>query len=313
MHTVLLYESHDSYALALAERLTVSSVLFEQGKFADGETWFRVGDILPKSSIILIYRFNSSLVINDQLCSLLLLIAKIKKENKSGKITLILPYFPYARQDKDKNSLNDMVASMLAHAGVTDCVTYDIHSPVTIKSSLSIQSLDISDMWLNIAKKIIQNPKEWSIAAPDEGGKFRSQQLAERLGTEVVFISKMRSEPDHVASSNLLGNVAGRSVILVDDIISTGRTAVSACQELLDQGAKEVIAFFTHAVLAPGAKERIDASGFTSVYVTDTLLLTDNALPKKGVIVRIDQYCTMLLNVLTKNEYQQKSANSKVQ
>lgn len=315
MQILLVSERHDIFATVLAQQLKATHEFFLQDSFADGETWFALGEVQEYgAAIILIYRFNNKSVINDQLCSLLLLVAKIKRQNYGIAITLVLPYFPYARQDKEQYSLNGIVADMFAHAGVTSCITYDIHSlPKMTQSKMRVESLDVTDLWVNYAKKFVHDNKAWSVAAPDEGGKFRSQQLAECLGTEVVFISKIRSKPDHVASSNLLGNVAGRSVILVDDIISTGRTAVSACQELLDQGAREVIGFFTHAVLAPGAKERIDASGFTSVYVTDTLLLTHDALPKKCVIVPIDQYCTRVLNVLTKNEYQQKSASSKIQ
>ncbi len=264
--------------------------------FADTETV--VCDLLPleDSSILLVHQFIPCIQksINAQLFELLLVLYQLKAA-RVQEINLFMPYLAYSRHDKlDAGQFcaeGEITAKMYNNAGVTSLYCYDVHSlRVQDFFALNFQSLTVTNFWREVIQKIDLSQEQWCLASPDQGGADRVQSLAEKLDVPFVLIEKERVATDESVALHLEGNVQGKTVVVLDDILDTGITAVNSANLLLEHGAQRVLGCFTHGVLSSGSVERLDGSDFEKIYVADTLLIDQESLSEKFEIVTMNDF-----------------------
>lgn len=265
----------------IAKTLKTDTVVCWTTQFADSETFLTLAspEKIPQTRIVLVYQFFQTGSINDQLIGLFECIDQLKKLG-AHSITALIPYLPYARQDQNACKKYDgaafMVGRCLRALGVQSVHACDVHAVSMCPNyPLPLHNLSLESFWHTmIIKKILQPLllQHFCIVSPDEGGRERAEKIASLLGVSAAFARKTRVAPDVAVSYDLVGDVQGKQVVLIDDIIDTGHTAVSACDLLLEKGAVGVYGCFTHAVLAAGAFDRLKASRFTKIFVTDTVI-----------------------------------------
>jgi len=242
---------------------------------------------------------------SDNLMELLLAIDAAKRAS-ANKVIAVMPYFGWARQDrKDKPRVSigaKLVANMLKVAGTDAIMTCDLHADqIQGFFDFPVNHLYASYDFLFILKKLQRQYKETlTIAAPDMGGAKRANAYAKYLHTPVVICHKTRARANVVERIVPIGEVEGRDIVIIDDIIDTAGTLTEAANELMKRGAHSVRAFATHAVLSGPAYERIDASALSEVYVTDTIPLdpAKEALQGKIHVVSLaETFARMILRV----------------
>jgi ribose-phosphate pyrophosphokinase len=198
-----------------------------------------------------------------------------------GRITAAIPYFGYARQDRRLRSARvaitaKVVANMLTGVGVDRVLTMDLHSdqiqgffdnPV---DNIYSSPILLGDIWKHDYRNLI-------VVSPDVGGVVRARAIAKRLESDLAIIDKRRPKPNVAKVMNIIGDVAGRTCVLMDDLVDTANTLCEAAQALKDHGAARVVAYCTHAVLSGNAVERIDGSHLDELVVTDTIPLRESA------------------------------------
>jgi ribose-phosphate pyrophosphokinase len=246
--------------------------------------------------------------VNDNLVNVLLA-AHFLKEMGVKKIFLFIPYLFYSRQDKETiDGLVPVLAcigNLFKNASIDALITCDIHSARTAALlPLSFYSIGLEFFWGTlIQKQIIPNYSslyDYCIAAPDIGGRVRAEKIAALLDLPFISILKQRIEDGHSEVITLQGNVSGKIVIIIDDILDTGWTAVNAAQLLHAQGARDVVGCFTHAVLTEGSCERLEASLLEKIYLSDTVLLDVSKLSPKFFVASLDTFLTQALDQLLK-------------
>ncbi len=211
----------------------------------------------------------------DNLFELLLLIDAAKRAS-AHYITAVIPYFGYARSDrKDKPRVaigSKLVANLLTAAGVTRVMTMDLHAPqIQGFFDVPVDHMDASTIFVPYIKSM--QLENLVIAAPDMGGVHRAREYAKYFSVDMVICDKHRKRANEVESMTIIGNVEGKNIVLVDDIVDTAGTLSKAAQLIMDRGAKSVRAFCTHPVLSGKAYERIEESPLTQLIVCDTIPL----------------------------------------
>ncbi|MBR1706384.1 MAG: ribose-phosphate pyrophosphokinase [Bacteroidales bacterium] len=243
----------------------------------------------------------------DNLMQLLLAIDAAKRAS-ANKVIAVIPYFGWARQDrKDKPRVSigaKLVANMLKTAGTDSLMVCDLHADqIQGFFDLPVNHLYASNDFLGILKKLQRQSKDrFTLAAPDMGGAKRVNAYAKYLHCPVVICHKTRARANVVERIQPIGEVEGRDIVIIDDIIDTAGTLTAAANELVKRGANSVRAFATHAVLSGPAYERIDASALTEVYVTDTIPLSDDPEKVKlqgkfRVVSLAETFARMILKV----------------
>jgi ribose-phosphate pyrophosphokinase len=239
--------------------------------FADGETRAKIGADV-RNAVVLIVQPTSPPV-NDHLIGLGLL-ADAAKAAGAERILAVVPYFGYSRQEQ-RSSVGEprsarLAINLLGLAGIDHLITLDLHAPA-LESAFPMPAtiLPADELFVPVIQ-------EWdlpalTIVAPDAGGMKRAQRIAGRLGAELAVIAKTRSGPDVASVVRVLGDVRDRHCVIVDDMASTGRTLASAAEALSDCGASGVRAVFTHAVMAPGALERLLGAPLERLATSDSI------------------------------------------
>jgi ribose-phosphate pyrophosphokinase len=212
---------------------------------------------------------------NDNLMELLI-ISDALRRSSAARITAVMPYFGYARQDRRSKARTPisakLVANLLTEAGIERVLTLDLHAaqiqgffdiPVDNLYAAPVFALDVRHQFPNL--------RDLTIVSPDVGGVARARDLAERVDADLAVVDKRRSAPGEVASMTVIGEVRDRVCIIVDDICDTAGTLVRAADLLCAEGAREVHAYITHGVLSGPAVERIGASAMKSLVVTDSI------------------------------------------
>ncbi len=235
----------------------------------------------------------------DNLMELLLMIDAAKRAS-AHKIIAVIPYFGWARQDrKDQPRVSigsKLVANLLTAAGVNRIITLDLHADqIQGFFDIPVDALYASSLFIDHMEKM--QIEDLMIAAPDIGGSKRASAYAKRLGCDFVICHKQRSRANVVDSMTLIGDVRDKNVILIDDIIDTAGTIVKAGQVLMDNGAKSVRAFATHAVCSGPAMERLDNSVFEEVVVTDSIPLPAHASKKIKVVGTANLFAEVIRRV----------------
>jgi ribose-phosphate pyrophosphokinase len=263
--------AHPALAQELARELGISLDASEIGAFADGEMRVRIASDVRESHVVIVQ--PTCPPVNEHLMVLALLTDAARAAG-AARVTALVPYFGYARQEQ-RSQVGDarsaqVVARLLGAVGLDHLVTLDLHAPA-LESSFPMPAT-----LLRADEVFVPNIRGWSIqdlviVGPDAGGLKRAQRYAAALGTRVVAIAKDRPRPDMAQPLQVLGDVRDCNCVIVDDMASTGRTLVGAAEALRQAGAREVHAVFTHAVMAPGALERLLTAPLGRLLTSDSI------------------------------------------
>lgn len=242
-------------------------------RFSDGEINIQVGESVRGKDVFVVQPTCAPANIN--LMELLILTDALKRSSASS-ITAIVPYFGYARQDRKAAPrvpiTAKLVANMMQTAGIDRVVTMDLHAgQIQGFFDIPVDNLYGTIVFLDYIKsKNLANP---IVASPDVGGVARARSLAKRLDLDMVIVDKRREKANESEVMNVIGDVAGKDVILVDDMIDTAGTIVKAAQIFKEKGATSVMAFCTHAVLSGAAYDNLNKGFLDELVVTDTIPL----------------------------------------
>ena len=252
----------------LKNRLVNSSIR----KFSDGEIYIEINENIRGNSIFIIQSVSSPA--NDNLMELLLCIDALKRSSAKN-ITAVIPYFGYARQDRKvvpRTSISaKLVSNLITKAGADRIVTIDLHSgQIQGFFDIPVDNLFATPIFARHIKKKLKT-KNLICVAPDVGGTARARALGKMLHVELAIVDKRRPAPGKSEVMNVIGNVKGKTCILVDDIIDSGGTIVNAAAALKKRGAKDVHVYVTHGVLSGNATEKIKKSNIKNLVITDTI------------------------------------------
>ena len=256
------------------------------GRFSDGEVMVEILENVRGKDVFVLQSICQPT--NDNLMEMLVMVDALKRAS-AARVTAAIPYMGYARQDRRPSSARvpitaKVVANMLTSVGVNRVLTMDLHSeqiqgffdiPVDNIYSAPIM---LGDVWKHDHKNLV-------VVSPDVGGVVRARALAKRLEADLAIIDKRRPRPNVATVMNIIGEVAGRTCVIVDDMVDTANTLCEAAGALKKQGAEKVIAYCTHAVLSGPAMERISASALDELVVTDTIPLREEAKNCKRIRV----------------------------
>lgn len=239
-------------------------------RFSDGEIGVKIDESIRGCEVHII---NSTIPPAENLMELLLLIDAARRAS-ARFVTVVIPYFGYARQDrKDQPRVaigSKLVANMLAAAGATRVITMDLHAgQIQGFFDFPVDHLDSNAVFVPYLKE--QNLENIVMASPDVGAVKRTRQYAEHLNVPMVICDKVRKRANEVSSIQVIGQVEGMNAVLVDDMVDTAGTLCKAAQALKDKGARSVRAICSHAVLSGDAYDKIQASVLDELAVTDSL------------------------------------------
>ena len=253
-------------------------------KFADGEIYIEINENIRGNSIFIIQSISSPA--NDNLMELLLCIDALKRSSAKN-ITAVIPYFGYSRQDRKvvpRTSISaKLVSNLITKAGADRIVTVDLHAgQIQGFFDIPVDNLFSTPIFAKHIKRKIKN-KNLICVAPDVGGVERARALGRKLDIGLAIIDKRRPAPGKSQVMNVIGNVNGKTCIIIDDIIDSGGTIVNAAQALKKRGAKEVHVYVTHGVLSGEAVNKIKKSKIKNLVVTDTIDNSDKAKKARNI------------------------------
>ncbi|GIQ78950.1 ribose-phosphate pyrophosphokinase [Bradyrhizobium sp. USDA 4011] len=268
--------SNPALAQDIAKGLGIELTKAVVRRFADMEIFVEIQENVRGSDMFIIQ--STSYPANDNLMELLIITDALRRSS-ARRITAVVPYFGYARQDRRSGSRTPisakLVANLISHSGVDRVMTLDLHAG-------QIQGFfDIPTDNLFAAPLMVRDIREKfdlakvMVVSPDVGGVARARGLAKRINTPLAIVDKRRERPGESEVMNVIGDVAGYNCILVDDIVDSGGTLVNAAEALIAHGAKEVSAYITHGVLSGGAAARIASSRLKELVITDSILPTE--------------------------------------
>ena len=260
-------------ATKIAEGLGISLGDMEVEHFADGEFSVYYKDSIRGKDVFLV---QSTYPSSDNMMELLLMIDAAKRAS-AHYIAAVIPYFGWARQDrKDKPRVSlgaKLMADLLGTAGVTRLITMDLHADqIQGFFNVPVDHLYASTVFIDYLRKTSDLDRT-VVATPDVGGAKRANSYAKFLGVPMVICHKSRAKANEVAEMTIIGDVTGKDVILVDDIVDTAGTICKAADLMMRNGARSVRAIASHAVLSDPATERIEASSLTEMIFTDSIPL----------------------------------------
>ena len=242
-------------------------------RFADMEIFVEVQENVRGEDVFVIQ--STSAPANDHLMELLIIIDALKRAS-ARRITAVLPYFGYARQDRKPGPRTPisakLVANMIVRAGADRVLTLDLHA-LQIQGFFDIptDNLFAAPVMVNDIKQVFDK-NNLMVVSPDVGGVVRARGLAKRIDAPLAIVDKRRERPGDSEVMNVIGDVAGRTCVMVDDIVDSGGTLVNAAEALLKHGAKLVTAYISHGVLSGGAAARITSSQLKELVITNSIL-----------------------------------------
>jgi ribose-phosphate pyrophosphokinase len=273
-------------AEAVAGHLHLSLGRAKVGRFSDGEVMVEILENVRGKDVFVLQSLCAPT--NDNLMELLVMVDALKRAS-AGRVTAAIPYMGYARQDRRPSSARvpitaKVVANMMTSAGVDRVLTMDLHSEqiqgffdIPVDNIYSGPIL-LGDVWKHGYQDLV-------VVSPDVGGVVRARALAKRLEADLAIIDKRRPKPNVATVMNIIGEVEGRTCVIIDDMVDTANTLCEGAKALKEQGAVSVIAYCTHPVLSGNAVERIAASVLDEIVVTDTIPLHGDAQNCKRIRV----------------------------
>ena len=253
-------------------------------KFADGEIFVKINENIRGEDIFIIQ--STSPPVNDNLMELLITIDAARRAS-AKRITAVIPYFGYARQDRKDEGRTaisaKLIANLITSAGVNRVVTTDLHAgqiqgffDIPLDNLFSVNEL-IKDM----KEKTIG--KNLAIVSPDVGGVVRERAFAKRINASLVIIDKRRERAGESEVMNIIGEVANKTCILLDDIVDSGGTLCNAAKALKDNGAKEIYSYIVHGVLSGDALKKIENSEIKELVLTDSIEASEEIKNTKNI------------------------------
>src|SRR4029077_17970336 len=265
-------------AEAVVRHMNISLGRCIVGRFSDGEVMVELLENVRGRDVFILQ--STCAPTNDNLMEILVMVDALKRAS-AGRITAAIPYFGYARQDRRPRSARmpisaKVVADMLTGVGVDRIMVMDLHAD-QIQGFLNIPvdklyatPVLLGDLWK-------RNYDNLLIVSPDVGGVVRARAIAKRLDSDLAIIDKRRPKANVAEVMNIIGDVEGRTCVIMDDIVDTANTLCKAATALKEHGAQKVVAYCTHPVLSGGAVERIGPSDMDEIVVTDTIPLSPEA------------------------------------
>ncbi len=241
---------------------------------------------------------------NDNLMELLI-IADALRRSSAQRITAVIPYFGYARQDRRTKARTPisakLVANMMVTSGIERVLTMDLHAAqIQGFFDIPVDNLYASPIFaLDVKAQFKDRMDELMVVSPDVGGVARARELAKRINAPLSIVDKRREKPGEIAEMTVIGNVAGKVCLIVDDICDTAGTLCKAAEILMENGAKEVHSYITHGVLSGPAVERVTNSVMKSLVITDSIEPTDpvkNA-PNIRIVPTAPMFAQAILNI----------------
>jgi ribose-phosphate pyrophosphokinase len=263
------------------------------GRFSDGEVMVELLENVRGRDVFILQ--STCAPTNDNLMEVLVMIDALKRAS-AARITAAIPYFGYARQDRRPRSARvpisaKVVADLLMTVGLHRVMVMDLHAD-QIQGFFNIPVDNIYATPILLGDLWKQNYEDLLVVSPDVGGVVRARAIAKRLDSDLAIIDKRRPKANVAEVMNIIGDVAGRTCVIMDDIVDTANTLCKAATALKEEGAKKVVAYCTHPVLSGGAVARIAASDMDEIVVTDTIPLS----PEAQACSRIRQLsCAQLL------------------
>ena len=284
-YKILAANSHPELAEEISSIIGKPLGDVKVSKFSDGEISVSVGESVRGSDCFIIQ--STCDPVNDNLMELLIMIDAMKRAS-AGRISAVIPYYGYARQDRKAKPRDPitakLVADMLVAAGADRVVTMDLHAAqIQGYFTIPVDHLVGLPLLRNYFAK--EDAQDLVIVSPDHGSVPRARNMAEPLGCPIAIVDKRRPEPNKSEIMNIIGNIEDKNCILVDDMIDTAGTITNAANALKDLGAKSVRACATHAVLSGPAIERIEESAIEELVLLNTMPIPEEKLlPKMKVL-----------------------------
>ena len=254
------------------------------GSFSDGEVMVEIQENVRGKDVFILQ--STCMPSNDSLMEVLVMVDALKRAS-AGRITAAIPYFGYARQDRRPRSVRvpitaKVVANMLTTVGIDRLLTMDLHSDqiqgffdISVDNVYGMPIL-LGDVWTCDYQNLI-------VVSPDVGGVIRAREMAKRLECDLAIIDKRRPKPNVAKVMNIIGDVKGRTCVIMDDMVDTANTLCEAARALKEEGAQSVVAYCTHPVLSGDAVKRIENSELDKLVVTDTIPLREDAKACKKI------------------------------
>ena len=263
--------AHRALASEIAQYLKVPLGEADVTRFSDGEVFVQINENVRGTDVFVVQ--PTCPPVNDNLMELLILIDCLRRAS-AGRITAVFPYFGYARKDrKDEGRVPisaKLVANLVVSSGVDRVLALDLHAPqIQGFFDIPVDHLFSSPVMVRHLKTL--GLKDMVVVAPDVGGIKMARAYAKSLGAGLAIVDKRRVSPEAAEAVHVIGEVEGKTVVLVDDMISTAGTVTEACKAVSAHGAKEVLICATHAVLCGPAVQRLSGSPVRSVIVTDSI------------------------------------------
>jgi ribose-phosphate pyrophosphokinase len=273
---LLAGNSNRPLAEAIAAYLSLPLTKASVRRFADLEVFVEIEENVRGEDVFIVQ--STSFPANDNLMELLICIDALKRAS-ARRITAVLPYFGYARQDRKPGPRTPisakLVANLLTTAGVNRVLTVDLHAG-QIQGFFDIPTDNLFGAPVMVGDiRERYNGADLMVVSPDVGGVVRARALAKRLNADLAIVDKRRERAGESEVMNIIGDVESRVCLLVDDIVDSGGTLCNAAHALMEQGAKEVSAYATHGVLSGGAVARIAASELRTLTITDSIQATE--------------------------------------
>jgi ribose-phosphate pyrophosphokinase len=266
---------------------------YELGKssvtvFSDGEIQINIEESVRGCDVFLVQSTSSP--VNDHIMELLIMIDALKRAS-AKTINVVIPYYGYARQDRKARSREPITAKLIANllekAGATRVLTMDLHTP-QIQGFFDVPVDHLKGV--PILTKYFENKglEDMVVIAPHNGGVVRARKMASLLHAPIAYIDKRRLELDGIETYNVIGNIAGKNAIIIDDVIDTGKTICLAANALVENGAKTVYAGCTHAIFTGPSISRIESSPIKELVVTNTIELSPEKIIDKITSISVE-------------------------
>ena len=272
---VFAANSNKPLAEKIARQLGLPLSKCEVGTFSDGEITVSIGETVRGSDVFIIQ--STCTPVNNNLMELLIMIDAMKRAS-AGRITAVIPYFGYARQDRKSKSRDPisakLVADIITAAGADRVLTMDLHA-AQIQGFFNIPLDHLEGMPILSQYIERKNLKDLVIVSPDLGSVNRARKIANRLDVPIAIIDKRRPKPNVSEIMNIIGDIKDKNLLIIDDIIDTAGTLCNAANALKERGAKSVRACATHGILSGPAVERIQASALEELILLDTIPLSE--------------------------------------
>jgi ribose-phosphate pyrophosphokinase len=298
--------AHPALGESICKSLGVPLGRAHLARFSDGEVWFQIKDNVRGADVFVVQ--PTAPPVNENLMELLVMLDAFKRSSAS-RLTAVIPYYGYARQDrKDKPRVPisaKLVADLLSAAGTDRILTMDLHAAqIQAFFDVPVDHLFAAPVIMDYVSRL--KLPDLTVVSPDAGGVERARAYAKRLDAALAIVDKRRDQPNVAEVHNVIGDVEGRTALIVDDIVDTGGTLAKVAEAIKEAGAREVLASCSHGVLSGNAIERIAMSSLSKLLITDSIPLA----PEKRIDKIVQLSIADLMAKAIKNIHEESSVTS---